>query len=191
MQTDEELMSRFRAGDREAFELLFERHHRKVIRFTARMTGDLGRAEEAAQEVFLRIARAAPTWEPTARFTTWLYTIARRTTLNILRDGKDDGDTVPLPTGEHDDDGGPSLQLPGPAGLEPEQVVWNLQLRERLEVALGRLPEGYRSAFVLAAAEGLSYQEVAEVLGITVQAVKSRVFRAREMLIGQFDGMRP
>jgi RNA polymerase sigma-70 factor (ECF subfamily) len=185
MPTDEELMAAFRGGDREAFERLFDRHHLKVIRFAARMTGDAGRGEEAAQEIFLRIARAASTWEPTARFTTWMYTIARRTTLNFIRDGKDDATTVPIPLGEDED--APPLQLPGPPAFEPERIVANIQVRERLERALGELPEGYRSAFLLAAGEGLSYQEVAEILGITPQAVKSRVFRAREALAGKLS----
>jgi RNA polymerase sigma-70 factor (ECF subfamily) len=190
MPTDEELMAAFRGGDRGAFEALFDRHHVKVIRFATRMTGDAGRGEEAAQEIFLRIARAASTWEPTARFTTWMYTIARRTTLNFIRDTKEDGTAVSIPLGDEDGDG-PPLQLPGPASFEPERIVSNLQLRERLEAALGELPEGYRSAFVLAAGEGLAYQEVADILGITVQAVKSRVFRAREMLAARLSGAGP
>ncbi len=188
--TDEELMAAFRGGDRDAFEALFDRHHLKVIRFAARMTGDPGRGEEAAQEIFLRIARAAATWEPTARFTTWMYTIARRTTLNLIRDGREAGTAVPIPPGEEDGDGFP-LHLSGPPALEPDRIVSNNQLRERLEVALGELAEGYRSAFVLAAGEGLSYLEVAEILEITPQAVKSRVFRAREMLASLLSEVAP
>ena len=88
MRTDEELMLLFREGSREAFEELFSRYHRAVVRFAWRMTGDPSAAEEAAQETFLRIARAAPTYVPTAKFTTWMYTVARRATLNFLRDTK-------------------------------------------------------------------------------------------------------
>ena len=183
MRTDEELFELYRGGSRDAFEILFSRYHRKVIHFAYRMTGEQARAEEAAQETFLRVARAAGTWQPTARFSTWLYTIARRTTLNYIRDEKDEGEKVSILPGEEDQDGHPAPQLPGPKALNPEEMAWSAEVRERFAAALQRLPETYRAAFVLNRGEGLSYEEVAAVLGITVQAVKSRIFRAREMLM--------
>jgi len=191
MRTDEELIELYRKGSRDAFEELFARYHRKVIHFAYRMTGDQARAEEAAQETFLRIARAAFTWEPKARFTTWMYTVARRTTLNFLRDDKDDRDKVPILPGEEADDGSPAIQLPGPASLNPEEMAWSAEIQERFVAALQKLPEGYRSAFVLNRGDGLSYEEVAAVLGITVQAVKSRIFRAREMLLESLSELLP
>lgn len=191
MRTDEELMELFRKGSRDAFETLFSRYHRKVIQFAFRMTGDRAKAEEAAQETFLRVARAASTWQPTARFSTWLYTIARRTTLNYLRDEKEEGEKVPIPPGEESADGSPALQLPGPTALHPEEIVWSAEIQERFAAALVRLPETYRAAFVLNRGDGLSYEEVASVLGITVQAVKSRIFRAREMLMGSLEEILP
>ena len=139
----------FREGSREAFEELFSRHHRAVVRFAWRMTGDPSSAEEAAQEIFLRIARAAPTYRPTAKFTTWMYTVARRTTLNYLRDTKEDGERVPILSEGEAEDGVYPVQLPGPDDRNPEQVVWEAQLTERFRTALGELPEGHRAAFVL------------------------------------------
>lgn len=177
----------FREGSREAFEELFTRHHRAVIRFTWRMTGDPSTAEEAAQEIFLRIARAAPTYRPSARFTTWMYTIARRTTLNYLRDVGEEGETVPILAEGEGEEFGCATRLPGPVGENPEQVLWDSQLRERFRAVLSELPEGYRAAFVLSRGEGLSYEETARVLGVTVQAVKTRIFRAREMLLARLS----
>ncbi|HEU5360485.1 MAG TPA: RNA polymerase sigma factor [Candidatus Deferrimicrobiaceae bacterium] len=189
MKSDAELMALYRKGSRNAFEELFARHHRKVIHFCYRMTGDHARAEEAAQEVFLRIARAASTYQPTARFTTWMYTIARRTTLNFLRDEKEEGEKVPIHATGEEGDPAEGFPLPGPADWGPEQVAWEGELQARFAEALQRLPEVNRAAFVLNRGEGLSYEEVATVLGITVQAVKSRIFRARETLLEELSGL--
>lgn len=191
MRTDEELMERYRKGSRDAFEELFARYQGKLIHFAFRMTGDQAKAEEAAQETFLRIARAAFTWQPKAKFTTWMYTIARRTTLNFIRDEKDDADKVPIHPGEENEDGSPALQLAGPNALGPEEMAWSAQIQERFVEALQGLPETYRSAFILNRGEGLSYEEVAAVLGISVQAVKSRIFRAREMLMESLSELLP
>lgn len=191
MRTDEELMELYRNGSRDAFEELFARYQGKVIHFAYRMTGNQARAEEAAQETFLRIARAASTWQPKARFSTWMYTIARRTTLNFLRDEKEDAEKVTLSSGEDAREGPPPLQLAGPNALNPEEMAWSSQIQERFTAALQRLPETYRAAFVLNRGDGLSYEEVASVLGISVQAVKSRIFRAREMLMDALSGILP
>jgi RNA polymerase sigma-70 factor (ECF subfamily) len=189
MRTDAELMALYQKGSRDAFEELFARHHRRVIHFCYRMTGDQARAEEAAQEVFLRIARAASTYQPTARFTTWMYTVARRTTLNFLRDEKEPGEKVPIDTTGEGQDATEGISLPGPGDWDPEQVAWEGQLKEKFLEALQKLPEVNRSAFILNRGEGLSYEEVATVLGVTVQAVKSRIFRARETLLADLSGL--
>ena len=179
----------YKKGSRDAFEELFARHHRRIVAFCYRMTGDRARAEEAAQETFLRVARAAFTYEPRARFTTLMYQIARRTTLNFLRDEKEPGEKVPIPVGEENDDGSPGPRLAGPDSANPEQRAWSAELQGRFLEALQALPESHRAALVLAAGDGLSYQEIATVLGVTVQAVKSRVFRSRALLMERLAGI--
>lgn len=179
----------FKRGSRDAFEELFARHQRRVVGFCYRMTGDHARAEEAAQETFFRIARAAFTYEPTARFSTWMFQIARRTTLNFLRDQKEPADKVPIPVGEENDDGSPAVRLAGPDSANPEQAAWGAELQGRFLDALQGLPESHRTAFVLAAGEGMSYQEIAAVMGVTVQAVKSRIFRSRALLLDRLSGI--
>ncbi len=191
MRTDEELMEAYRHGNRDAFEELFSRYQRKVISFAFRMTGDQSKAEEAAQEIFLRIARAAFTYQPTARFTTWMYTIARRTTLNYLRDDREGGEKEPIPLLDEGDDASTGWQPSGPNALNPEEMAWSAEIRGRFVDALQALPETYRAAFVLNRGDGLSYEQVATVLGITVQAVKSRIFRARAMLEKSLSGLLP
>ncbi len=188
VKSDEELMALYRQGSRGAFEELFARHHRKVIHFCYRMTGDQASAEDAAQEVFLRIARGAATYEPTAKFTTWLYTVARRTTLNYLRDEKDERDRALSSEAEGGEGVSPLARVAGPESLNPESMAWSAELSQRFLEELQRLPEGHRAALVLNRGEGLSYDEVAAVLGVTVQAVKSRIFRAREMLLERLSG---
>jgi RNA polymerase sigma-70 factor (ECF subfamily) len=116
-----------------------------------------------------------------------MYTVARRATLNYLRDTKENGVKVPILSEGEGEDGVYPVQLPGPDDRNPEQVVWEAQLTERFRTALGELPEGHRAAFVLNRGDGLSYAEVAQVLGITVQAVKTRIFRAREMLLSRLS----
>jgi RNA polymerase sigma-70 factor (ECF subfamily) len=188
--SDEDLFARFRDGDREAFSILFDRHWRRVVHFALRMTGDLARAEEAAQETFLRAARAASTWEPRARFTTWLHTVAYRATLNLLRAEGKGVDALSLD--REDEEGGLLLDPPaGPRTWEPDRIAEDGEARERILSALAALPPGVRGAFVLVAAEGFSCEEAAAVLGVTVQAVKGRVFRARESLCRELATLRP
>ncbi len=181
----------YQKGSRDAFEEIFARYHRKVTSFAYRMIGDPARAEEAAQEIFLRIARGASAWQPRALFKTWMYTIARRTTLNYIRDEGEPAEAVPIATGGEDEDAAPAVQVAGPDELNPEEAAWSAEIAGLFSAALIALPESYRSAFVLNRGEGLSYEETAAVLGITVQAVKSRIFRAREMLLSRLSDVLP
>jgi RNA polymerase sigma-70 factor (ECF subfamily) len=173
---DAALLLAFRGGDESAFRALFEKHGRAMVGFCHRFVKDPARAEELAQDVFLKVYRAAAHYEPSARFTTFLYRIATNHCLNEVRRGdhamrqRDDprsGDGAPL-----DPDALPS------DGASPEDELRGQALSRAVERLLGRLPEKQRAAFVLCRFEGLSYEDIAEVLGVTVPAVKSLVHRA-------------
>jgi RNA polymerase sigma-70 factor, ECF subfamily len=171
---DAALMLAFQGGDESAFRTLFEKHGRAMVAFCNHFVRDGARAEELAQDVFLKVHRSAARYQPTARFKTWLYRIASNHCLNELRRGeygaRRDGERE---GGEPTDPD--SLQ--GPAAT-PEETALASALGSAVQALLARLPDKQRAAFVLARLEGLSYEEVADVLGTTVSAVKSLVHRA-------------
>lgn len=159
----------FRKGDRDAFEELFGRHHRKVVHFCFRMTGDRARAEEAAQEVFLRIARAAPTYEPTAKFTTWLYTIAHNRLMDHFRAA---GRASFASYDDPDDD--PIAELPA-RDPPPEDLLSRKREAARLLAAIDALPAAQREAFLLQQEGDLSVEAIAAATGVTRETAKSRL----------------
>jgi RNA polymerase sigma-70 factor (ECF subfamily) len=173
---DAALMLAFRGGDESAFRALFEKHGRAMIAFCNRFVRDPARAEELAQDVFLKVHRAADRYEPTARFSTFLYRIATNHCLNEVRRAARDPRPEPDPRAEDgaalDPDALPSSEA------TPDEVAAGRALARSVERLLARLPENQRAAFVLCRFQGLSYEDIAEVLGVTVPAVKSLVHRA-------------
>jgi RNA polymerase sigma-70 factor (ECF subfamily) len=168
---DAALMRAFQRGDAAAFRTLFERHARAMVAFCHHFVRDAARAEELAQDVFVKLYRAADRYEPRARFRTFLYRIASNHCLNELRRGDA---ARPSPAGEEpfDPDALPSAS-PG-----PEAAFEGAALETAVRRLLAELPEKQRAALVLCRFEGLSYEEIAEVLDTTVSAVKSLVHRA-------------
>jgi RNA polymerase sigma-70 factor, ECF subfamily len=177
---DAALMVAFQAGDERAFRTLFAKHGRAMVSFCNHFVHDAARAEELAQDVFLKVHAASRRYRPTARFKTFLYRIASNHCLNELRRGEhverraaQQADALRgearSPLGADD--------LPS-RGATPEEDAAGRALAAAVEELLARLPEKQRAAFVLARFEGLSYDEVAEVLDTTVAAVKSLVHRA-------------
>ena len=170
---DAALMLAFQGGDESAFRALFEKYGRAMVTFCYHFVRDPARAEELAQDVFLKLHRAAPRYVPTSRFKTYLYRIASNHCLNELRRGGPSlargsaGDAEPLD---------PDTLEAGCA--TPEAVALGAALARDVQALLARLPEKQRAAFVLARLEGLPYEEIADVLETTVPAVKSLVHRA-------------
>jgi RNA polymerase sigma-70 factor (ECF subfamily) len=175
---DSELMKRVAKGDDDAFRLLFERHYRLAYSVIYRHIGVQTEAEDLVQEAFLRVYRNAATWEPTAKFSTWLYTVVSNLCLNYKRDKA--RDKLRLVSG--DEEGGNPLER---MATEEAQEGEAMDAEDRARVvreAIQELPEQQRMALILSRYEDKSYEEVAEILGTTVAAVKSLTSRARTTL---------
>jgi RNA polymerase sigma-70 factor (ECF subfamily) len=173
---DAALMLAFQGGDESAFRALFEKHGRATMAFCQRFVKDAARAEELAQDVFLKLHGSADRYQPSARFRTFLYRIATNHCLNEVRRGEYRARPEIDPRSE---DGAPldPDALPGNMA-SPEEMALGQALSRDVEAMLARLPESQRAAFVLARFEGLPYEEIAQVLGTTVPSVKSLVHRA-------------
>ncbi len=173
MDSDEQLMLRFQAGDVGAFEDLVRRHRSPVYSFLVRLTGDRSRAEDLCQETFLRAVRAAERWEPRALFRTWLYAVARNQAFDDARrqafrraDPLDEATRAAQPS-----------EAPG-----PDRAAEAALLRPKLEAALAALPPEQREVFLLREHAGLRFHEIAEVTGVPENTVKSRMRYALEAL---------
>ncbi len=171
---DAALMLAFQHGDEAAFRTLYESHARAMVAFCHHFVRDAARAEELAQDVFVKVYRSAHRYQPTARFKTFLYRIASNHCLNELRRGEY---AARAPRGPAED-GAPDLDaLPGDAP-SPHDALAGRRLEEAVTRLLALLPEKQRAAFVLCRFEGMGYEEIAETLDTTVPAVKSLVHRA-------------
>lgn len=168
---DTALMLRVKAGDRRAFGTLFDRHAASVVRFARRYVGDAARAEEITQDVFMRLFQAAPRYEPSARFQTFLFRIASNACLNERRRG-----VYRSPHTSTEAEGAPVLVDGSSSG--PEQQAEGRELERQLQGALERLSERERLAFSLCRFEGMAYRDIAEALETTEAAIKSLLHRA-------------
>ena len=175
---DAELMLRVKEGDGASFGVLLEKHRSSVVHFLYRMVQNHAVAEELAQEVFLRVYRSRSTYEPTAKFTTWLFRIATHLALNSLRDGKNERSQERL-----DDDSGdmPVRQVSDRRPSVEQSMVYQAKLDE-IRRAIAALPEKQRAAVLMHKYEEMEYSQIAKVLSCSESAVKSLLFRAYETL---------
>lgn len=175
---DAELMLRVKDGDGASFGVLLEKHRLSVIHFLYRMVQNHAVAEELAQEVFLRVYRSRSTYEPTAKFTTWLFRIATHLALNALRDGKNERLQERL-----DDDSGdlPVRQVSDRKPTVEASMVYESRLEE-VRKAVATLPEKQRAAVLMHKYQEMEYSQIARVLNCSESAVKSLLFRAYETL---------
>ena len=179
---DVQLMLRFQKGDMDAFQRLFNKHSPAVVNFAFHFLGNRGRAEEIAQEVFLQVYRWQEKYEPKAKFSTWLFKIAHNHCLNEVRKGEYRVSLESLAE-QNNFEGEPQQRdLPDTNPNQGEDVLAAKQASRRITKILQQVPENQRIALVLSRLEGLSYKEVADILGCTEKAVKSLVFRATQSL---------
>lgn len=175
---DAELMLRVKEGDGASFGILLEKHRSPVVHFLYRMVQNQSIAEELGQEVFLRVYRSRSTYEPTAKFRTWLFRIATHLALNSIRDGKNersqerlDGDSSDMPVRQISDRK-PSVE---------QSMVYQARLDE-VRKAIATLPEKQRAAVLMHKYEEMEYSQIAKSLNCSESAVKSLLFRAYETL---------
>ena len=174
---DAQLMLRTSNGDTAAFGQLVERHQALVIGTVARMLGNNSDIEDVAQQVFIRVWKSARRYTPTAKFTTWLLTITRNLVFNEARRRKRHPG-IALDSHE----GNESLSLPDQARSAPDEALLERELENAIDHAILSLPERQRLALVLRRYQSKSYEEIADVLNLSVPAVKSILFRARSEL---------
>ena len=171
------LMSKAARGDHDAFEELVTRHQHGVVGTVAKMLGNASEAQDIAQQVFLRLWKSAPRYKPTAKFTTYLYTITRNLVFNETR--------RKVRRKEHsldEQEEGWHQQLPEAAESQPDVQILHSEMQLAVDRAIASLPEKQRLAVVLRRYEQMPYEEIAQVLDLSVSAVKSQLFRARTAL---------
>ncbi|MHC5038917.1 MAG: RNA polymerase sigma factor [Planctomycetota bacterium] len=177
--SDEELMLEVKGGDEEAFTELVSRYERSLISYFFRQGWDRQLAEDHAQEVFLRIFRARLDYEPRAKFRTYLFRIARNLWIDYIRSRKGGGRVLSLsqPFSESEEGGALQERLKGD-GPPPSAKMRRADIREKIREAIEFLPEDQKTVFLLCEVDGMRYSDVAEMLGIPVGTVKSRMHTA-------------
>jgi RNA polymerase sigma-70 factor (ECF subfamily) len=177
---DQELVARVQRGDKKAFDLLVRRYQLKVLQLVGRFIRDQSESQDVAQEVFIKAYRALPRFRGESAFFTWLYRIAINTAKNYLQSRNR------LLATEGDIDIEDAEQLESAPRLKdqetPERLLLTEELAAAISAAIEELPEELRDAIVLREMDGLSYEEIAEVMACPIGTVRSRIFRAREAI---------
>ena len=174
---DVRLMALVAGGDSVAFEKLIERHQTLIAGTVARMLGSNADVEDIAQQVFIRVWRSAGRYVARAKFTTWLLKITRNLVFNEMRRAKRHPH-VPVQIDPESEE----IPLKDEATPTPDATLLELELQQAIDRAITQLPETQRMALVLRRYEELSYDEIADVLELSVPAIKSLLFRARSEL---------
>lgn len=174
---DIQLMQRFQQGEESCFTQLVERHKGRIFSLTYRFLGNRQEAEDAAQEIFIKVYRARDIYKPQAKFTTWLYAVCKNTCLKALRRKKPAAvsidDNIEL---EQDS---VAVQIKDPHGLSPSDSMLNNERALVVKKAIDSLPAKQKMAVILYRYDRLSYEEIAQVMHCSLRAVKSLLHRAK------------
>ena len=175
--TDKELVKRVQKGDLTAFDMLFSRYQGKILNLISRYVRDTEEVQDVAQEAFIKAYRALPRFRGDSAFYTWLYRIAINTAKNhlVARSRRPPSMDVDVEDADYRDDADMLRE-----SEDPESALKRDQLKAVIDAAIGELPEDLRSALTLREFDGLSYEQIAQILECPVGTVRSRIFRARE-----------
>lgn len=177
--TDQQLVAKVQKGDSRAFDLLVLKYQHKIFALISRYVRDRDEVQDVAQEAFIKAYRALPNFRGESAFYTWLYRIAINTAKNYLvsRSRRPPGSDVELEDAEYFETGGGLREIEN-----PENALFGAELKAVVDGAIGALPEDLRTAITLREFDGLSYEEIAEIMACPVGTVRSRIFRAREAI---------
>ena len=177
--TDQQLVARVQKGDSRAFDLLVLKYQHRIFGLISRYVYDADEVQDVAQEAFIKAYRALPRFRGDSAFYTWLYRIAINTAKNHLvsRSRRPPGSDVDVEDAEYYAGGGVLHEID-----TPENALFGAELKSVVEAAISDLPEDLRTAVTLREFDGLSYEDIAEVMDCPVGTVRSRIFRAREAI---------
>jgi RNA polymerase sigma-70 factor (ECF subfamily) len=178
-QTDQQLVSRVQKGDRRAFDLLVIKYQPKILSLIGRFVFDTSECQDVAQEAFIKAYRALPNFRGDSQFYTWLYRIAVNTAKNYLVSR---GRKTPTHDIDPEDAENFSEEMAFRDSATPERILQRDRLKDVVFGAIADLPEELRIAVSLRELDGMSYDEIAEVMDCPIGTVRSRIFRAREAI---------
>jgi RNA polymerase sigma-70 factor (ECF subfamily) len=177
-ETDQQLVVRAQRGDSRAFDLLVLKYQGRIATLVARFVSDAAEVEDVTQEAFIKAFRALPKFRGDSAFYTWLYRIASNAAKNYLvARGRRPATTADVQDAEYFEEGDALREIE-----TPENAYFGGELAQAVQAALEGLPEELRAALSLREFDGLSYEEIADVMGCPVGTVRSRIFRAREVV---------
>jgi RNA polymerase sigma-70 factor, ECF subfamily len=179
---DAALMLRFQNGDEAAFDQLVEKFKNPILNYVARQIGDFTEAEDISQHVFIQVYKSAARYEASAKFTTWLFTIARNLCLNEFRRKQRHPTQSLEQTLSTSSETDAPIQFSDSQARSPVEEITEKEIQAKVLEAVHKLPENQRTAILLCRYEGMAYEEIAKVLNTSISATKSLLHRARETL---------